>query len=132
MVYSYLADLVVLLHACFVLFVLLGGLLVLWKPFMAWCHIPAVLWAAGIEFLGWICPLTPLENMLRTRGGDTGYTTGFVEHYIIPLLYPAQLSRKIQIGFGLIVLGINFVIYWSLWAKIRKAEIGTERKSTGG
>ena len=132
MVYSYLADLVLLLHACFILFVLLGGLLVLWKPLMAWCHIPAVLWAAGIEFLGWICPLTPLENMLRTRGGDTGYATGFVEHYIIPLLYPAQLTRKMQIGLGLIVLGINFVIYWGLWAKIRKAEIGTERRSTGG
>lgn len=132
MVYSYLADLVLLLHACFILFVLLGGLLVLWKPLMAWCHIPAVLWAAGIEFLGWICPLTPLENMLRTRGGDTGYTTGFVEHYIIPLLYPAQLTRKMQIGFGLIVLGVNFVIYWGIWAKIGKAEIDTERKSTGG
>ena len=132
MVYSYLADLVVLLHTCFVLFAMLGGLLVLWKPLMAWCHIPAVLWAAGIEFLGWICPLTPLENMLRTRGGDTGYATGFVEHYIMPLLYPAQLTRKMQIGFGLIVLGMNLVIYWGLWAKIRKAEIDTERKSTGG
>ena len=132
MVYSYFADLVVLLHACFILFALLGGLLVLWKPLMAWCHIPAVLWAAGIEFLGWICPLTPLENMLRTRGGDTGYATGFVEHYIIPLLYPAQLTRKMQIGFGLIVLGMNLVIYWGLWAKIRKAEIDTGRKSTGG
>ena len=131
MVYSYLADLVLLLHAFFVLFVLLGGLLVLRKPFMAWCHIPAVLWAAGIEFLGWICPLTPLENMLRTRGGDTGYATGFVEHYIIPLLYPAQLTRKMQIGFGMIVLGINFVIYWGLWAQNRKAEIATERRGTG-
>jgi len=132
MVYSYIADFVVLLHACFVLFVLLGGLLVLWKPLIAWCHIPVVFWAAGIELVGWICPLTPLENMLRTRGGDTGYATGFVEHYIIPLLYPAQLTRKMQIGFGLIVLGINFVIYWGLWAKIRKAEIDTERRSTGG
>ena len=76
--------------------------------------------------------MTPLENILRTRGGDTGYATGFVEHYIIPLLYPAQLTRKMQIGFGLIVLGINLVIYWGLWAKIRKAEIGTERRSRGG
>lgn len=131
MVYSYFADLVVVLHACFVLFALLGGFLVLWKPLMAWCHIPAVLWAAGIEFLGWICPLTPLENMLRARGGDIGYATGFVEHYIMPLLYPAQLTKRMQIGFGLIVLGINFVIYWGLWAKNRKAEIGTERRGTG-
>jgi hypothetical protein len=131
MVYSYFADLVVVLHACFVLFALLGGFLVLWKPLMAWCHIPAVLWAAGIEFLGWICPLTPLENMLRARGGDIGYATGFVEHYIMPLLYPAQLTKRMQIGFGLIVLGINFVIYWCLWAKNRKAEIGTEHRGTG-
>ena len=132
MVYSYLADLVVLLHALFVLFVLVGGVLVLWKPVISWFHIPAVLWAAGIEFLGWICPLTPLENLLRTRGGDSGYATGFVEHYIMPLLYPAQLTRNMQISFGLIVLGANLVIYWYIWKKIRKSETNTKRKNTGG
>ena len=130
--YSFLADLVVLLHAFFVLFVLLGGILVFWKPVMAWFHIPAVLWGAGIEFLGWVCPLTPLENMLRTRGGDTGYATGFVEHYIMPVLYPAQLTRNMQIGFGLIVLGANLVIYIGLWKKIRRSKTDTERKNTGG
>ena len=130
--YSFLADLVVLLHAFFVLFVLLGGILVFWKPVMAWFHIPAVLWGTGIEFLGWVCPLTPLENMLRTRGGDTGYATGFVEHYIMPVLYPAQLTRNMQIGFGLIVLGANLVIYIGLWKKIRRSKTDTERKNTGG
>ncbi len=122
MVYSYLADFIVLLHAFFVLFVLLGGFLVLWKSFMAWYHIPAVFWAASIEFFGWICPLTPLENMLRAKGGDTGYATGFVEHYILPILYPAALTRKMQIGLGIIVLGVNIAVYLTFWQKIRKAE----------
>ena len=117
--YSYLADFVVLLHAGFVLFVLLGGFLVLWKSCMAWYHVPAVLWGAGIEFLGWICPLTPLENLLRLRAGERGYATGFVEHYVLPILYPEALSRKMQIGFGLIVLGINITVYWFFWQKMR-------------
>jgi hypothetical protein len=120
LVSSFLADLVVLLHFGFVLFVMLGGLLVFWRSWIAWCHIPAVLWGAGIEFLGWICPLTPLENMLRTRGGDTGYASGFIEHYIMPILYPAALTRKMQIGFGIIVLGVNIAVYWKLWQKSRK------------
>lgn len=121
MVYTITADLVVLLHVCFVLFVLLGGFLVLWRSSLAWCHVPAVVWAAGIEFLGWVCPLTPLENMLRARGGDVAYETGFVEHYIMPILYPAALTRKMQIGLGIIVLGINMVIYFSLWQRTRKS-----------
>jgi len=120
LVYSYLADFIVLLHVFFVLFVMLGGGLVLWKPYMAWYHIPAVLWGASIEFLGWICPLTPLENMLRARSGAAGYETGFVEHYILPVLYPAALSKKMQVTFGLILLGVNLVIYMILWQRMRK------------
>lgn len=121
MSYSFLADLVVLLHACFVLFVMLGGFLVLWKSYLAWYHLPAVIWGAGIEFLGWVCPLTPLENILRDRGGEAGYSTGFVEHYIVPVLYPAALTRKMQIGLGIFVLGVNTAVYWTLWQKKRKA-----------
>ena len=121
MAYSFLADLVVLLHACFVLFVMLGGFLVLWKSYLAWYHLPAVIWGAGIEFLGWVCPLTPLENILRDRGGEAGYSTGFVEHYIVPVLYPAALTRKMQIGLGIFVLGVNTAVYWTLWQKKRKA-----------
>ena len=123
MVYSYLADFIVLLHTFFVLFVVLGGFLVLWKPNVAWCHIPAVFWGASIEFLGWICPLTPLENMLRARAGNAGYATGFVEHYIMPILYPAALTREMQIGFGIIVLGVNIAVYMIFWLKMRKGEI---------
>ena len=125
--YLFLADLVVLLHVCFVLFVIAGGFLVLWKSYIAWYHIPAVIWAASIEFLGWICPLTPLENMLRARGGDAGYATGFVDHYIMPILYPAALSRKMQIGLGLIVLGVNIAVYLILWQRSQKGEKGQEK-----
>jgi hypothetical protein len=121
LLYNFLADLVVLLHSCFVLFVMLGGFLVFWKSYMAWYHLPAVFWAAGIEFLGWVCPLTPLENMLRSRGGDAGYATGFVEHYIVPVLYPAALTRHMQIGLGMTVLAVNIAVYLTLWQKNRKA-----------
>jgi len=124
LIYSYLADLVVLLHAGFVLFVVLGGLLAFWKPGAAWYHVPAVFWAASIEFFGWICPLTPLENMLRTRGGAAGYATGFIEHYILPILYPETLTRKLQIVLGIIILSINGVIYLILWQRISKTGAG--------
>ena len=120
MIYNFLADFVLVLHVCFVLFVLLGGFLVLWKSFIAWLHIPAVLWASGIEFLGWVCPLTPLENMLRAKGGGTGYATGFVEHYIVPVLYPAALTRKMQIGLGVMVLAVNGILYLSHWQRMRQ------------
>ena len=121
MLYNSLADLVLVLHGFFVLFVLLGGFLVLRKYRVAWYHIPAVFWAASIEFFGWICPLTPLENMLRERGGVAGYDVGFVEHYIVSILYPASLTRQMQIGFGLIVLSVNIGIYFTAWNRMRKA-----------
>ena len=88
------ADAVVVLHVCFVLFVLLGGLLALRWPRLTWVHVPAALWGVVIELGGWICPLTPLENALRQRGGSAGYHGDFVEHYILPVLYPAGLTRK--------------------------------------
>ena len=122
MIYHLLADLVVVIHLLFVFFVMLGGLLVLrWRIF-AWIHIPAVFWAAMIEFSGWICPLTPLENHLRIKGGSSGYATGFVEHYIIPLLYPSQLTRNLQIFLGMLVLAVNLVIYLWIWHPWKKKE----------
>ena len=84
-----LADLLVLFHATFVLFVVAGGLLVLKWPRLAWLHIPCALWGVLIEFGGWICPLTPLENTLRQRAGEAGYSGGFVEHYVLHVLYPS-------------------------------------------
>ena len=122
MLYNSLADLIVVLHSLFVLFVMLGGFLVLWKFSVAWYHIPAVFWAASIEFFGWICPLTPLENMLREKGGAAGYDTGFVEHYIVPILYPASLTRQVQINFGIIVLSINIGLYFFVLHSLRKTE----------
>lgn len=124
MIYNFLADLVVVLHGLFVLFVLLGGFLLFWKSSVAWYHIPAVFWAAGIEFLGWICPLTPLENILREKAGVAGYDTGFVEHYIVPILYPASLTRQMQINLGIIVLSINVGLYFIVWHSLRKTGRG--------
>ena len=122
MFYSFLADIVVLLHLFFVVFALLGGILVLWKSTIAWLHVPAVFWAAGIEFLGWVCPLTPLENFLRNRGGGVGYESGFVEHYIMPILYPVSLTREVQIGLGLVVVFVNIGIYILVWYRKRKCQ----------
>lgn len=111
MVFRMLADATVVLHAAFVVFVLLGGLLVLRRPRLAWAHVPAVLWAAWVELAGRVCPLTPLENWLREQGGEAAYGSDFVEHHLLPLLYPASLSREIQWGFGGAVLAINAAMY---------------------
>jgi hypothetical protein len=113
--YRALADLVLLLHLGFVLFAVLGGLLVLRRPWLAWLHLPAVVWAALIEFFGWICPLTPLENRLRRAGGRAGYAEGFVEHYVTGILYPGGLTPRLQWLLGLFVVAINVVIYTRLW-----------------
>ncbi len=126
MFYNFLADLVVVIHSFFVLFVLLGGFLVLWKPSVAWYHLPAVFWAAWLEFSGWICPLTPLENLLREKGGTAGYNVGFVEHYIVPVLYPASLTRQMQVIIGIVVVILNFGIYFNVWMRMRKAGRGQE------
>ena len=106
-----LADLVVILHFAFVLFVVLGGLLVLRWPRLAYVHLPVSLYGALIELVGWICPLTPLEKRLRESAGLQGYQGGFVEHYILPVLYPAGLTRGVQWVLGMLVIGINLVIY---------------------
>ena len=119
MLYRLLADLVVILHLGFVLFVVLGGLLALRWPRAAWLHLPAALWGAGIEFLQGICPLTPLENHLRRLGGEAGYSGGFVEHYLLPVLYPVGLGRGLQIGLGIAVVALNAVIYAIVWRRRR-------------
>jgi hypothetical protein len=123
MVYLFLSDLIVVIHFGFVLFAVLGGLLVLKWRRLAWIHVPTCLWAALIEFAGWVCPLTPLENWLREKGGGLVYRTGFIEHYIFPLLYPVFLTRNLQIFLGLLVLWVNLGIYgWILW-HVRKSKI---------
>jgi hypothetical protein len=106
-----LADATVLLHVAFVIFVVCGGLLVARWPRIAWLHLPAALWGAWVEFAGWICPLTPLENWLRGQGGGIPYASGFIEHYVLPILYPSSLSRPIQWVLGGLVLLVNAVVY---------------------
>jgi len=117
MSYRLMADIVVVIHFAFTIFVLLGGILTIWWRKVVWLHIPAAVWAAFIEFAGWICPLTPLENRLRIKGGEAGYPGGFVEEYILPVIYPAGLTREIQIILGILVITVNLVIYWKVFHK---------------
>nr|HID60087.1 DUF2784 domain-containing protein [Desulfobacterales bacterium] len=115
MLYHLLADTVVVFHFAFVLFVVLGGIISIWWRRVVWLHVPAALWSAVVEFTGWICPLTPLENWLRFTGEEPGYSRGFVEEYILPILYPAGLTRETQIGSGTFVVTVNILIYWYLY-----------------
>jgi Protein of Unknown function (DUF2784) len=124
-----LADLVVLIHFAFVLFVVLGGLLVLRWPKMMYLHLPAAVWGAVIELAGGICPLTPLENSLRRSAGLAGYEGGFVEHYILPVLYPTGLTRGVQLTLGMLVIGINVAIYaWVMARRHTHGVIGRHRR----
>jgi len=117
--YRLLADAVVVVHLAFVAFVVAGGLLVVrWKR-VAWIHLPAAAWGAWIEFAGWICPLTPLENRLRALAGEGEYATGFVEHYLLPVLYPTGLTRTAQIVLGAAVIVLNACFYTWAWRRHR-------------
>ncbi|WP_044871782.1 DUF2784 domain-containing protein [Pseudomonas sp. LFM046] len=111
MTYRIAADAVLLLHLAFILFVVVGGLLVLKWPRLALVHLPAVAWGATVEFLHLICPLTPLENRLRLAAGEQGYSGGFIEHYLVPVIYPAGLTPGIQLWLGTFVLLLNLVPY---------------------
>lgn len=114
-----LADTVLLLHLTFVLFVLFGGLLALrWRSIL-WVHLPAVVWGAFVEFSGWICPLTPLENWLREQGGAGAYEGDFLGQYLLALLYPNGLTRPVQLMLGLFVIAMNTAIYLWLWRRNR-------------
>ena len=112
------ADLVVIAHLGFVIFVALGGFLVLRYPKLVLIHVPAFVWGVWIEATGGICPLTPLENTLRRRAGDAGYESGFIEHYIYPLIYPPGLTRDVQTWLAVSVLAMNGAIYG--WLLLRR------------
>ena len=111
MPYGILADIVVLIHLAFVIFAVLGAFLIIWRPWILWLHLPAIFWAIWIEMTGGICPLTPLENWLRNRAGQGGYRGDFVEHYLMPVLYPPGLTRNMQILSGVLVILANLAIY---------------------
>ena len=117
MMYPLLADLVLIVHLAFVVFVLCGGLLVLRWRWIAWLHLPAAVWGAVVEFTGWICPLTPLENWLRVQAGQTGYRSDFVAYYLLPVLYPGDLTRDVQLMLSTVVLAINISVYGWLWRR---------------
>lgn len=111
MPYHLFADFVVVIHFLFVLFSVLGALLVIFWRKILYVHLPAAVWAAWMEFSGRICPLTPLENWLRLKGGDAEYSGDFVGHYLLAVLYPSGLTRNVQFVLGAIVLGLNMIIY---------------------
>ena len=121
MIFRLLADATVALHLAFVLFVVAGGLLVLRWPRVALVHVPAAVWGVWVEFAGWICPLTPLENWLRQRGGETVYTATFVDQYLMPILYPAGLSRDIQWMLGVFVVVVNVCVYLLVFRRPRRS-----------
>ena len=118
MLYRALADCVVVIHAAFVVFVVLGGFLAWRRRGVVWLHVPCALWGAFIEYAGWICPLTPLENALRARAGLEGYAGGFIEHYLTPILYPEGLTRSTEVVLGTLVLLVNLVAYGVLVRKV--------------
>ena len=118
--YGLLADLLVLLHLAFVVFVVAGGFLAWRWPRAAWVHLPAAAWGAIVEFMGWVCPLTPLENHFRRLAGGDVYTGDFVERYLLPLLYPAALTRTDQAVLGILVVGINVTCYALVWRRRRR------------
>jgi hypothetical protein len=112
-----LADLVVSIHFAFVLFVLLGGLLAFRWRWVPCLHLPAAVWGVFVELTGRICPLTPLENWLRGAAGQAGYQGDFVEHYVMPALYPEGLTRNIQLVLAAVVVVVNVAIYAALWRR---------------
>lgn len=109
--YSLLADALIVIHFLFIAFVVAGGLFVLRWPWLVWLHLPAALWGTVIEFAGWICPLTPLENRLRLLGGESAYSGDFIVQYLMPVIYPAHLTVSIQYVFGGVVIVVNLIIY---------------------
>ena len=123
MIYSFFSDLVVLIHFLYVIFVVIGGLLCIWWRKVIWLHLPAAVWAAFISIVGWICPLTYLENWLRLKGGETGYSAGFIIRYIDPILYPIGLTHAHQVGLGIAVVVINLAIYGYVIRSVKRTSI---------
>lgn len=120
MIWLLLADAVLVLHLAFILAVVLGGFAVLRWPRLAWAHLPVVLWGAAIEFFSWTCPLTPLEKRLRDLGGEGAYEGGFIAHYLLPVIYPAGLTRGLQLAIGAFVIAVNAAVYLCLWRRLRR------------
>lgn len=121
MAYRVLADITLTLHLAFVLFVVFGGLLALRWPRVAWVHVPTAIYGVLIEFIGWTCPLTPIENHFRRLGGEAGYAGSFIERYFVSLIYPGGLTRAGFMLLGLLALLVNAVIYAFVYRRARRA-----------
>lgn len=117
--YGILAGVIIVAHFLFIAFVAAGGLLVLRWPRLAWVHLPAVVWGVVVELTGWICPLTPLENYLRRLRGSSSYSGGFIEQYLIPIIYPANLTAATQYILGGLVIVVNLILYFLVIRKQR-------------
>ena len=117
MTHKILADLVVVLHFLFIVFAIFGGVLALRWRWIPWLHLPCVTWGAAVELTGRVCPLTPLENSLRAAGGAAGYPGGFIEHYLLAAIYPAGLTREIQLALAGILLSLNAAVYFFVWRR---------------
>lgn len=118
--YRLLANAVVVVHALFILFVLFGGFLAWRWRWVAALHVPCAVWGMLIEYRGWICPLTPLENTLRAKAGEQGYSGGFVEHYLLPAIYPSGLTSRVQVVLGTLVLVVNVLAYTVLIRRLTR------------
>lgn len=121
MMLSFAADAVLLFHLLFIVFAVLGGLLLLRWSWLIWLHLPAAVWGVTVEVMHLQCPLTPLENSLRRAAGEAGYEGGFIEHYLIPIIYPAGLTPQIQLWLGGVVLVVNVLVYGVVvWRALRR------------
>ena len=133
MMYRFLAEVTLATHSVFIAFVVIGGFLAIRFPRVAWAHIPCAIWGALIEFAGWVCPLTPLENLLRRASGEAGYTGGFIERYLLPIIYPGDLTREFQFLIGITAVGLNLVAYSIVLRGRKKTRVlfpDAPRKST--
>jgi len=116
--YHALADLIILVHIAFIVFVLVGGLLAFRWRWMPLAHLPAVVWGAAVECFGWVCPLTPLENVLRRTGGGAGYSVSFIGRYLVPLVYPVEFTRELQLLLGGAVVAVNALVYFFVLRRV--------------
>jgi hypothetical protein len=123
--YHVVADAIVTVHLAFVVFVVAGSALVLWRRSMAWLHVPALIWGSLVELTGWVCPLTPLEDRFRELSGLQPYSGDFIQHHLLALVYPSDLTRSMQVALGLAVLCLNALAYWIVFghgARSRRAD----------
>ena len=123
MLYRALADLVALTHLAFIIFALLGGLLALRWRWVPWVHVPAAVWGAAVEFFGWFCPLTPLEISLRRVSGSAEYSGDFIERYLMPIIYPTELTREFQLFLGCVLVVFNLAVYLAVWCRLRTRQV---------